>query len=125
MDAIEVRRPGDDELAGYVRMDGPRWLALTVFGGLIGVRNTDADARALVVAEGLAATGRRWFLRRRGEADWQVVVLQEVVPGRARGVVGLYAFPGSEPFSITAADIAAGDEMTLEPPPGMEQFASR
>lgn len=125
MNGIEVRRPSDDELVGYVRADGSRWQALAVFGGLIGVRQSEAEARALVLADGLAATARRWFLRRRGDPEWEVVVLQEARPGWARGVIGLYALPGAEPLAISAADLEEGDEMTLEPPPGMEQFASR
>ena len=113
----EVRRPDDGELLGSVEPDGTgRWLALAVFGGTIGVREDRAAAIELVESEGLASLAQRWFHRPAGRTDWRVVVLQEAWPGRAMGVVGLYARPGAPPFAITADDLAAGAEMTLEPP---------
>lgn len=56
----------------------------------------------------------------------EVVVIQEAWPGRAVGVFGLYALPGAPSFDITAEDLAAGAEMTFEPPDeDLAQFASR
>jgi hypothetical protein len=113
---VEVRRSSDGELLGYVGRAGSGWAALAVFGGTIGLRANADQARALVETEGLTALGRRWFHRHRATGEWRLVVITEAWPGHARGVVGLYSLPGAERFSITADDLAAGDEMTLEPP---------
>ena len=90
--------------------------ALAVFGGRIGVRDTAAAARALVESDGLASLARHWFHRPAGTGDWRMVVIQEAWPGRAVGVVGFYALPGASRFEITEADLAAGDELTLDQP---------
>jgi hypothetical protein len=115
---VEVRRPTDGELLGYVGSGGAGWAALAVFGGTIGLRADADQARALVESEGLAVLARRWYHRSRITEEWRVVVITEAWPGHARGVVGLYSLPGAERFSITADDLAAGDEMTFEPPEG-------
>jgi hypothetical protein len=113
----EVRRASDGELLGWVRPapDGG-WEALVVFGGVLGERPTEAEARRLVEREGLAALARHWYLRRRGTDAWRIVVIQEARPGRVRGVLGWYALPGAETFVLSRADLAAGDELRLEPP---------
>ncbi len=116
----EVRRD-DGELLGFVRpTDDGRWAGLAVFGGTIGTRPTVAAARALVLEDGLASLADRWFYRPAGDGDWQVVRIQEAWPGRAVGVVGLYALPDVPPFEVKAADLAAGAEMTREPPDGAD-----
>jgi hypothetical protein len=113
----EVRRDSDGELLGFVEpRGGGGWAALAVFGGTIGVRDDRGAAIGLVEAEGLDSLAQRWFHRSAARPDWRVVVIQEAWPGRAVGVIGLYALPGAPPFAITADDLAAGDEMTLEPP---------
>jgi hypothetical protein len=124
----EVRRTDDGELLGYVRPrgDGRSWVALAVFGGTLGERSSRAEATALVQSDGLASLARRWFYRAGGSDEWEVVVIQEAWPGRAVGVFGLYALPGAPSFDITAEDLAAGAEMTFEPPDeDLAQFASR
>jgi hypothetical protein len=113
---VEVRRSSDGELLGYVGRTASGWAALAVFGGTIGLRPTADEARTLVENEGLAVLARRWFHRPRATGDWRIVVITEAWPGHARGVVGLYSLPGAERLAITADDLAAGDEMTLEPP---------
>jgi hypothetical protein len=116
----EVRRD-DGELLGYVRpTDDGRWAGIAVFGGTIATRPTVAAARALVLEDGLASLADRWFHRPAADGDWQVVSIQEAWPGRAIGVVGLYALPGAAWFEVTAADLAAGAEMTREPPDGAD-----
>ena len=116
--AEEIRRAEDGELLGYVRAlpEGTGWAAMAVFGGTLGVRSTRRDAAALVESDGLASLARRWFWRAADTADWEVVVIQEAWPGRAVGVVGLYALPGAPAFAISVDDLTAGAEMTLEPP---------
>jgi hypothetical protein len=114
----EIRRPDDGELLGYVRQryDGDEWQALTVFGAEIGTAPSRQAARTMVVNDGLASLAKRWFHRSAVDGAWRVVVLTETWPGRARGVVGMYAIPGAPPFEVSADDLVAGDMMTLDPP---------
>jgi hypothetical protein len=123
--AGEVRRADDGELLGsVVATDDGRWAALAVFGGMLAIRATAADARAVVESEGLASLARRWFFRASPDDAWSVVVIQEAWPGRAIVVDGPYALAGMPTFELTAADLAAGHEMTLEPPDeDLAQFA--
>jgi hypothetical protein len=116
----EVRRVSDGELEGFVAADGGDWLALTVFHGLLGRAATAGEARAIVHRRGLAALAERWhwFSRRTGE--WRIAVPQESSPGRVRVAVGYYSLPGVETAAVTAEDLAAGDELTLDPPDGVE-----
>ena len=115
-DWIEVRRVGDAELLGFVQPWADGWRALTVFGGLLGTWPSVAEARRQVEAEGLTSLARHWHLRRRGTADWEVMLILEAWPGRARVAIGWYSLPGTETFTITASDLAAGDELRLDPP---------
>ena len=59
-------KPADDgELLGYVApLDDDRWAAQTVFGGVVGIGDTAAEARAIVERDGLASLSWRWFHRR-------------------------------------------------------------
>jgi hypothetical protein len=83
-----VRREGDGELLGYVRPDADGWLAVAVFGGRIGRAETRDAATRIVRDLGLAVLARRWFHRDRRTGAWQVVVLTEAWPGRARASSG-------------------------------------
>jgi hypothetical protein len=117
-DWVAVRRAKDGELLGHVRPEpDDRWSALTVFGGTLAVVASRQEATALVERRGLAALAERWHYRRRGTDEWQVVLVAEAWPGRARLVEGWYGLPGSERFELTAADLAAGDELILDAPP--------
>ena len=113
----EVRRPDDGELLGSVveEADG-RWVALTVFGGVLGVRHSSAEAAGLVRSDGLSSLARRWFYRASPHDAWSVVVIQEAWPGRAILIDGPYALPGVPTIELRAADLDEGAEMTLEPP---------
>jgi hypothetical protein len=114
----EVRRTGDGEIEGFVVGDGGGWLALTVFHGEIGWAPTEAGAREIVHRRGLAALALRWHWWSRVTGTWRVVVPQEASPGRVRVALGWYSLPGVETATITAADLAAGDRLMLEPPDG-------
>lgn len=117
-DWIEVRRPTDGELLGHIRpTEDGRWAALTVFGGALAITATQHDATATVERLGLRSLAERWHYRRRSTDEWQVVLVSEAWPGRARLVEGWYGLPGAERFEVTAADLAAGDELTLDRPP--------
>ena len=121
----EVRRAEDGELLGSVaETPGGRWAALAVFGGVLAVRATAPEAREVVESEGLASLARRWFYRASPDDAWSVVVIQEAWPGRAILIDGPYALAGMPTIELTAADLAAGAEMTLEPPDeDLAQFA--
>ena len=116
----EVRRASDGELEGFVAPDGDGWLALTVFHGVLGRAATARDARAVVHQRGLASMAERWWWFSRRTGAWRIVVPLESSPGRVRVAVGYYALPGVATATITAADLAAGDRLTLEPPEGAE-----
>lgn len=115
---LDIRRADDGELLGTIRPDAAAddWIATTVFGGTLGRAPDPVTARAIVERDGLDSLARRWFHRPRGSGDWQVVVLQEARPGRVRAVVGAYALPGAPVITITARDLDAGDQLTLDPP---------
>ena len=122
----EIRRPTDGELLGTVEPRGHAFVARTVFGGTLGERATHDEAAELLRRDGLAAMARRWFHRDRTSGTWQVVVLQEAWPGRVVAVEGPYALAGAPTITITAADLEAGDVLTLEPPldqPELAMFA--
>jgi hypothetical protein len=113
----EVRRASDDELEGYVEADQGGWRALTVFGGLLGTAESRQAALDIVRRRGLASLAERWYWWSREAAGWRVVLPQEASPGRVRVAIGYYSLPGVETAVITAADLAAGDRLTLTLPP--------
>ena len=120
----EVRRIDDGELLGSVRRVGDEWLALTVFGGVLGRAATEAEARVVVERDGLASLQRRWFYRPAGSEEWEVVLIQEAWPGRPRVVLGPHALPGVATIEIASSHLEAGTDLTLEPPnEDLAQFA--
>jgi hypothetical protein len=116
----EVRRASDDELEGFVVAVEGRWLALTVFHGVLGEAATATEARAIVHRSGLASLAERWGWLSRATGEWRIVVPVESSPGRVRVALGYYSLPGVGTATITAADLAAGDRLVLEPPDGVE-----
>ncbi|MCU0504221.1 MAG: hypothetical protein MUE82_00380 [Chloroflexi bacterium] len=116
----EVRRASDGELEGYVAADGDAWLALTVFHGVLGRAMSAQEARTIVHARGLASMAERWWWMSRAAGEWRVVVPLESSPGRVRVALGYYSLPGIGTAWVTAADLAAGDRLVLEPPEGVE-----
>ena len=115
---VPVRRPGDDELVGFIQFDdaSAEWQALTVFGGELGRVANPGQARQLVLERGLASLAERWHWFSRRSGAWEVVLPQEARPGSVRVVVGYYALPGVPTVLITADDLAAGDRLTLARP---------
>lgn len=110
-----IRRDDDDELCGYVRGDGARWQALTVFHGVIATFDDEAAAARHVVEQGLASLQARWRHRRGPDDDWQTVLIQEARPGRVRLIEGYYPMPGAPTRVVTADDLAAGGELERLP----------
>lgn len=115
-----VRRPSDGELLGYVRASEDGWSAEAVFGGCLARTANRADALEVVEADGLASLARRWWYRPTPDADWEVALVQEAWPGRARLVRGRYALPGMPTIVVERADLARGAVLTLERPPGVD-----
>lgn len=119
-----VHRADDGELLGSVRRVGDEWRALTIFGGVLGRAATEAEARVVVERDGLASLQRRWFYRPAGSEEWEVVLIQEAWPGRARVVLGPYALPGVATTEVASGQLEAGTDLTLEPPnEDLAQFA--
>jgi hypothetical protein len=103
----EVRRD-DGELCGFVARREGTWVALTLFGGVLGSHDEEGDARTEVEGVGLAVLGERWTLVD-GESDAEAIVrILEAHPGRATVEVGYYPEPGAPTRTITAADIESG-----------------
>jgi prolyl-tRNA editing enzyme YbaK/EbsC (Cys-tRNA(Pro) deacylase) len=109
-----IRRADDDELLGYVNEVTGAWQALTVFGGTLGERTDRASAEQLVHERGMSSLADHWYYRATPTDAWQVVVLVEAHPGRVRIALDYYSMPGVPTVDVTAADLAAGADLTLE-----------
>ena len=103
----EVRRD-DGELCGFVALRDGSWVALTLFGGVLGTHDDEGDARMEVVGVGLAVLGERWTLVDGESGDEEVVRILEAHPGRATVEVGYYPEPGAPTRTVTTADIESG-----------------
>lgn len=103
---IEIRRDGDDELCGYVVESDGRWCALTVFGGLLGEHAQRSDAETDVATRGLASLAERWRLVDDEQGTDEVVVVQEVRPGRVIVALAPYSLPGVPTRTLTDDELA-------------------
>jgi hypothetical protein len=103
----EVRRD-DGELCGYVARRGGSWVALTLFGGLLGTHDDEGDARTEVEGVGLAVLGERWALVDGESGSEEVVRILEAHPGRATVEVGYYPEPGAPTHTVTVDDLESG-----------------
>lgn len=103
----EVRRD-DGELCGYVAEVDGRWRALTVFGGALGDHGGPTEARAQVLAGGLAALSERWMLVDRATGAEEVVCIQEASPERVTLALGWYSMPGVPTRTLSAAEVVDG-----------------
>jgi hypothetical protein len=94
-----VRRPDDGEVVGYLAADGGADVVpMTLVGSALGAPGPAADARAVLLARGLAVLDRRWWCRLpsplpRGllhvarpapEWEWRPVVVVEAAPDGVR-----------------------------------------
>ena len=105
----EVRRPGDDELCGYVEHRDGRWDALTVFGGILGTHGDREAARKQILDEGLASLAERWTLRNAESGEEDVVCIQEANASAVTVALGYYSLPGVPTLTITARQLASGE----------------
>lgn len=104
---VEVRRD-DGELCGEVVVVDGRWVARSVFGGVLGEHDTEADAERQVRGEGLAALSERWVLVDRDTGDEEVVCIVEAHPGEVILALGYYSMPGVPTRTLTADELGAG-----------------
>lgn len=91
MASTEVRRDEDFELMGYVRRDGERWAAVTVFGGLLDRYPTEDEARHTVQTCGLSSMVEEWLVRI-GD-HWWPCQIQEASPAHVRLWVTAHDYP--------------------------------
>lgn len=116
----EVRRDRDDELEGFVAEGDGQWLALTVFHAELARTATRQAAVEVVHLRGLASLSERWYWFSRRSGRWRVVLPQESSPGRVRVALGYYSLPGVDSTTVTAADLAAGDRLSLVAPEDLD-----
>lgn len=113
---VEVRREDDGELCGHVVERDGAWLALTVFGGVLGTHATREDALRQVADEGLGALTERWELRRPGTDSTDDPEVVCIVEADASGVTvarGYYSMPGVPTVRITREQLDAGEWQLL------------
>lgn len=104
-----VRREEDGELCGFVEERDGRWIALSVFGGVLHESHDRDDARRYVLDHGLASLAERWVLRGGPDARAPETVL--IVEARSCSVTvsfGPAAVPGVESLTIPRTDLDAG-----------------
>jgi hypothetical protein len=104
-----VRRRDDHELLGFVVHRDGRWLALTVFGSVLGSHGHEEEAAQQIHREGLASLAERWTLRHGGSGDEEVVCIVEADPDAVTVALGYYSLPGVPTLTIAAAQLAAGE----------------
>ena len=107
MDA--VTRPSDGELCGYVEHRNGDWLALTVFGAVLGSHRERQRAADQVLDEGLSSLAERWTLRHGRTGDEEIVCIQEVSADSVTLALGYYSLPGVPTLTITLAQLASGE----------------
>lgn len=106
---FEVRRDEDDELCGHVAPRDEGWVALTVFGGVLGEHDDRDEAVGQVLRDGLASMADRWTLRSVATGDDEVVCIQEANPTAVTVARGYYSLPGVPTLTITRDALRRGD----------------
>jgi hypothetical protein len=104
-----LRRSGDGELCGYVAPRDGQWVALTVFGAVLGSHEERVNAVRHVLDEGLSSLAERWTLRHGESGAEEVVCIQEVNDVGVTVALGYYSLPGVPTLTITMDQIAAGE----------------
>lgn len=105
----EVRRAGDGELCGFVDERDGRWLALSVFGAVLGEHRHEVDAWDRVLTEGLASLTERWTLVYGPTAREEVACILEANPSQVTVARGYDALPGVPTLTITAGQLTSGE----------------
>lgn len=105
---FEVRRPDDDELCGFVVVDGERWQAVTVFGGELGRHDDRDDAERQVLEDGLTSMAERWTLTDHDSGEARVVCIQEANPASVTLALDYFSLPGVPTLTLTRRDLDSG-----------------
>ncbi len=105
---IEIHRPGDGELCGFVSEHDGRWSALAVFGGVLGEHASRAEAERQVVADGLRSLAERWTLLDPRTGEEQGVLIQEAGPSGVTVALGYYSLAGTPSHRVTRHDLETG-----------------
>ncbi|MEZ5271704.1 MAG: hypothetical protein R2694_05265 [Ilumatobacteraceae bacterium] len=103
-----VRRAHDGELCGHVVQQDRTWVAMVVFGAVIGTHDTREAAEAHVLRDGLAVLADRWTLRNLVTGADEIVCIQEAHPGSVTLALGYYSMPGVPTLTLTADELAGG-----------------
>jgi hypothetical protein len=105
---IEVRRPEDGELCGFVAERDGGWDAVTVFGALLGEHDGRTDAERHVRDVGLASLAERWMLVDTTSGDEEIVCIQHASPQEVTVALGYYSLPGVPTRTLARAELDAG-----------------
>jgi hypothetical protein len=113
---IEVERPADGELCGFVQAaDDGAWQSLTVFGAMLAQHTSQAEAEAHVLDHGLAVLAEHWWYRQQADDEWQIACIIEARPGEVRLALDYYPMPGVATVTVTRSDLADGVALRLNP----------
>jgi hypothetical protein len=113
---IEVRRPSDGELCGFVcPADDGAWQSLTVFGAVLVQHSSQRQAEDHVLEHGLAVLAEHWWYRADAGAEWQIACIVEARPGEVRLALDYYPMPGVPILTVGPQQFAAGAEVRREP----------
>ena len=112
---IEIRRPDDGELCGYVQASEATWQSVTVFGATMSDHTSQAEAEAHVLDHGLAVLAEHWWYRPQADDEWQVACIIEARPGEVRLALDYYPMPGVATVTVTRSDLADGVALRLQP----------
>ena len=112
---IEIRRPDDGELCGYVQVSEATWQSVTVFGATMADHIDQAEAEAHVLDHGLAVLAEHWWYRQQADDEWQIACIIEARPGEVRLALDYYPMPGVATVAVTRSDLADGVALRLNP----------
>jgi hypothetical protein len=104
---VEVRRE-DGELCGHVAPLDGRWRSQTTFGAVLGEHHDEEEARAHVLAVGLAVLADRWTLVDGSTGEEQVVCIQQLDATEVTLALDVFSMPGVPTTTIPIADLDAG-----------------
>ena len=105
---IEIRRPDDGELCGFVAEHDAAWRALTVFGAVLGEHDDRDDAERQVREVGLPSLAERWMLVDAESGEEEIVCIQHASPDELTVALGYYSLPGVPSRTITREELTAG-----------------
>ena len=112
---IEVRRPSDGELCGFVEETNGQWRCLAVFGGLLATYPDQTQATEHVLFTGLSSLAERWWYRDGSTSEWQIVCILEASPSWVRLALDYYSGPEVPMITITRDQLSASVGLSLLP----------